>query len=32
MNKLESALKDIQDFLKAEKVPYMIIDGIGNLY
>lgn len=31
MNKLESALKDIQDFLKGEKVPYMIIGGIGNL-
>ncbi len=31
MNKLEDALKDIQDFLKKEGVPYMIIGGIGNL-
>ncbi|MDP2754032.1 MAG: nucleotidyltransferase [Nitrospirota bacterium] len=31
MNKLEDALKDIQNFLKARGVPYMIIGGIGNL-
>ncbi len=31
MNKLEGALKDIQDFLKKQAVPYMIIGGIGNL-
>ncbi len=31
MNKLEGALKDIQDFLKEQNVPYMIIGGIGNL-
>jgi Nucleotidyl transferase of unknown function (DUF2204) len=31
MNKLEGALKDIQDFLKKKEVPYMIIGGIGNL-
>lgn len=31
MNKLEGALKDIQDFLKEQDVPYMIIGGIGNL-
>ncbi|VVB86692.1 Uncharacterised protein [uncultured archaeon] len=31
MNKLEGALKDIQDFLRAEEIPYMIIGGIGNL-
>jgi len=31
MNKLEDALKDIQNFLKVRGVPYMIIGGIGNL-
>lgn len=31
MNKLEGALKNIQNFLKAREVPYMIIGGIGNL-
>ncbi len=31
MNKLENALEDIQDFLKKQDVPYMIIGGIGNL-
>ncbi len=31
MNKLEDALKDIQNFLKSQDVPYMIIGGIGNL-
>ncbi len=31
MNKLDGALKDIQDFLKTEDIPYMIIGGIGNL-
>lgn len=31
MNKLEDALKDIQDFLKKQGIPYMIIGGIGNL-
>ncbi len=31
MNKLEDALKDIQNFLKSRDVPYMIIGGIGNL-
>lgn len=31
MNKLEDALKDVQDFLRKQDVPYMIIGGIGNL-
>ncbi len=31
MNKLEGALKDIQNFLKARGIPYMIVGGIGNL-
>lgn len=31
MNKFEDALKDVQDFLKKQGVPYMIIGGIGNL-
>ncbi len=31
MNKLEDALKDIQNFLKVRGIPYMIIGGIGNL-
>jgi hypothetical protein len=31
MNKLEDALKVIQNFLKDRGVPYMIIGGIGNL-
>jgi hypothetical protein len=31
MNKLEDALKEIQNFLKARGIPYMIIGGIGNL-
>lgn len=31
MNKLEDALKDVQEFLKKQGVPYMIIGGIGNL-
>jgi len=31
MNKLDDALKDIQNFLKARGIPYMIIGGIGNL-
>ncbi len=31
MNKLEGALKEVQDFLKKNGVPYMIIGGIGNL-
>ncbi len=31
MNKLEEALTDIQDFLKNQGIPYMIIGGIGNL-
>jgi plasmid stabilization system protein ParE len=31
MNKLENALKDVQDFLKNQGIQYMIIGGIGNL-
>lgn len=31
MNKLEEALKDIQDFLHTQNIPYMVIGGIGNL-
>ncbi len=31
MNKLEGALKEVQDFLKKKGVQYMIIGGIGNL-
>lgn len=31
MNKFKAALKDIQDFLKKQGVPYMVIGGIGNL-
>jgi plasmid stabilization system protein ParE len=31
MNKLEDALKVIQNFLKDRGIPYMIIGGIGNL-
>lgn len=31
MNKIEEALTEIQNFLKARGVPYMIIGGIGNL-
>lgn len=31
MNKLEGALKEVQDFLKKQGVPYMVIGGIGNL-
>jgi len=31
MNKLEDALKDVQNFLKVRGVPFMIIGGIGNL-
>ncbi|MBU4220176.1 MAG: nucleotidyltransferase [Euryarchaeota archaeon] len=31
MNKLEGALKEIQNFLKDRGIPYMIIGGIGNL-
>jgi hypothetical protein len=31
MNGLEQALKVIQDFLKTNNVPYMIIGGVGNL-
>ncbi len=31
MNKFEDALKDVQEFLKKQGVPYMIIGGIGNL-
>lgn len=31
MNKLEGALKEVQDFLKKQGVQYMVIGGIGNL-
>ncbi len=31
MNKLDGALKDVQEFLKKQGVPYMVIGGIGNL-
>ncbi len=31
MNKFENALKEVQDFLKKQDIPYMIIGGIGNL-
>lgn len=31
MNKFEDALKDVQEFLKKQGVPYMVIGGIGNL-
>ncbi len=31
MNRLEEALKKVQDFLKKQGVQYMIIGGIGNL-
>ncbi|HLB71796.1 MAG TPA: hypothetical protein VJJ51_12200 [Candidatus Methanoperedens sp.] len=31
MNKLEDALTKIQNFLKKQKVPYMLIGGIGQI-